>query len=380
MRVFVSTADASGDLHAAALVEELRARVPDLELFGLGGEALVGAGMEAVVAQSELAIGGLVEVLGSARRVLSAYARLRRALLDRRPDLVLLVDSPDLNLPLAGRARRSGYPVYYYVAPQVWAWRWRRVRKLAARVRRVGTIFPFEEPLLRSAGVSADFVGHPLVDRLGAAAGRPSREDAARGLGLDPERPVLGLLPGSRRNEIAANLPVFAEAARLLHERDPALQVRLILAPTLADPPAGLPDCVRTLRGASHAALAASTCALAAPGTVTLEAALLGVPLVVAHRAHPLSFALARRLARVPSSCMANLVAQAGVVPERIQSQARPAALAAELGRLLGDPGARAEMRRRLADVARLLGEPGAARRAAERALEVAGAGGPAHG
>ena len=371
MRVFVSTADASGDLHAAALITALRERVPGLELFGLGGGALVEAGLEVVVPQSELAIGGLVEVLGSARRVLSAYARLRRALLQSRPDLVLLVDSPDLNLPLAGVARRKRLPVYYYIAPQVWAWRHGRVRKLAARTRRVGVIFPFEEPLLRRSGVAADFVGHPLVDRMAALTERLDPSETARGLGLDPDRPVLGLLPGSRTNELDANLPVYLETAQLLHARDPGLQVQLILAPTFTGRPPELPPFVRLVRGPGHQALAVSTCVLAAPGTVTLEAALLGVPLIVAHRTHPLSFELARRLARVSSSCMVNLISQEGLVPERIQAQARPTALAAELGRLLASTEARDEMRRRLAEAARRMGAPGASRRAAELALEV---------
>ena len=375
MKVFVSTADASGDLHAAALAAALRERVPELELFGLGGGALAEAGLETIVPQSELAIGGLVEVFGSAGRVLRGYAKLRRALLERRPDLVLLVDSPDLNLPLAGLARRSRLPVYYYIAPQVWAWRHRRVRKLAARTRRVGVIFPFEEDLLRRAGIAAKFVGHPLVDRMAALREELNPARTARELGLDPARPVLTLLPGSRRNELAANLPVYLETARLLHARDPELQAQLILAPTLVGPAPELPDFVRLVRSSRDEALAVSTCALAAPGTVTLEAALLGVPLVVAHRTNPLSFELARRLARVPSSCMVNLIAQRGIVPERIQSQARPAALAAELGRLLRSSDAREEIRTGLADVARRMGGPGAARRAAELALEAAGRG-----
>ena len=374
MRVFLSTADASGDMHAAALVEALRKRASGLEVFGLGGSALEAVGFTPVVKQSELAVAGLVEVLGSVPRVLGAYTRLRRALTEKpRPDLAILVDSPDLNLPLAAVAKRSGVPVLYFIAPQVWAWRSGRVRKLARRTDAVAVIFPFEEPILRRAGVNAHFVGHPLVDRLAALARGLSRDALARDLGLDPARPVLGLLPGSRHNEVERNWPVLRETARLLHASIPELQVQLVVASTLEAEHVDAPDWVRVVRGRSHDAMAVSTCLISAAGTATIEAAVLGVPLVVAHVTSPFTFELARRIARVPSSCMVNLIAGAGVVPERIQQHARPAALAALAARLLSDPVARAEMRTGLAAAVATLGAPGAAERVAKLALEVAG-------
>jgi len=372
--VFLSTADASGDLHAAALVEALRKRALELDVFGLGGAALDAAGFRPIVPQSELAIAGLVEVLSSAPRVLGAYARLRRALTGApKPDLAVFVDSPDLNLPLAAVAKRSGVPVLYYIAPQVWAWRPGRVRKLARRCDAVAVIFPFEEPILRAAGVDARFVGHPLVDRLAAFHQGRSREELARALGLDPARPVLGLLPGSRHNEVERNWPVLRETARLARAALPELQVQLVVASTLAAESFDAPDWLRVVRGRSHEAMAASTCLISAAGTATVEAALLGVPLVVAHVTSPLTFELARRIARVPSSCMVNLIAGDGVVPERIQAQARPAALAALVAELVRDPAAREAMRARLARATAELGPPGAAERVADLALEVAG-------
>jgi lipid-A-disaccharide synthase len=372
VRVFVSTADASGDLHAAAFLEALRARAGTLDAFGLGGDALVAAGLRPLVRQSELAIAGLVEVLPRAPRIAASYAALRRSLTHAPPDLAVLVDSPDLNLPLAAVAKRAGVPVLYYVAPQAWAWRPGRVRKLARRVDRLAVIFRFEEEWFRARGVAATFVGHPLVDRIAAVRSALRPKEVAAELGIDLERPLLGLLPGSRRNELAANLPVMLETARLLVRARPELQVRLLLAPTLRDVPLGLPASVVAVRGRTHEAMALSTVLLAAPGTVTVEAALLGVPLVVTHRVNRLSFELARRLARVPSSCMVNLIAGAGVVPERIQAQARPAALASLLSGLLRDPDARERMRAQLATVAAALGPPGAADRAAELALALA--------
>ncbi len=369
MKLFLSTADASGDMHAAAFVEALRKRVPELDVFGLGGSALAAAGFRSLVAQSEIAIAGLVEVLGSVPRVLGAYTRLRRALTTERPDLAVFVDSPDLNLPLASVAKRNGIPVLYYVSPQVWAWRAGRVRKLARRTDQMAVIFPFEAQFLRAAGVRAEFVGHPLIDRLAPLAHERDRSELARALGLDPARPVLGLLPGSRHNEVERNWPLMRETAALLRSAIPELQVQLIVAPTLSAESFDVPEWLRVLRGRSHEAMAVSTCLVSAAGTATIEAAILGVPLVVAHRTSRVTFELARRLATVSSSCMVNLVAGEGVVPERIQNQARPAAIASLAARLLRDPAARAEMQRGLARAVARLGPPGAAERVSDLAL-----------
>jgi lipid-A-disaccharide synthase len=372
VRVFLSTADASGDLHAAALIDALRKRVSSLSVFGLGGGALEKSGLEAVVPQSELAIGGLVEVVSSLPRVLRAYTNLRQALRARPVDVAVLVDSPDLNLPLASVARRSGVPVLYYIAPQVWAWRSGRIRKLRRRVNHVGVIFPFEESLLRDAGVPATFVGHPLVDRMGALRRTLQPELVAREIGIELERPVLGLLPGSRRNEMAANLPCMLEMAELLGRSMPGLQVLLLLAPTLAAEVPALPPAVRAIRARTHEAMALSTCLVAAPGTATVEAALLRVPHVVTHQGHWLSFEIVRRMSRVPSSCMMNLVAESGVVPERLQKMARPARLAALVAPLLEDPAARERMCQELDRAVERLGPPHASERAADLVLEVA--------
>ena len=372
MKLFLSTADASGDLHAAAFVDALRKRVPELDAFGLGGNALAAAGFRPIVAQSEIAVAGLTEVLGSAARVLGAYTRLRRSLVESRPELAVFVDSPDLNLPLASVAKRHGVPVLYYVATQVWAWRAGRVRKLARRTDQMAVIFPFEAEVLRAAGVRAEFVGHPLVDRLAPLAHERDRSQLARSLGFDPARPVLGLLPGSRHNEVERNWPMLRDAAALVRGGMPELQVQLIVAPTLADSRFDAPDWLSVVRGQSHEAMAISTCLVSAAGTATVEAAILGVPLVVAHRTSPLTFELARRLATVSSSCMVNLIAGEGIVPERIQAQARPAALASLVSRLLRDPAARAEMQRGLARTVARLGPPGAAERVTDLALALA--------
>ena len=377
MRIFLSTADVSGDMHAAALVQALRRQLSEageeLEVFGLGGEALAAAGLRSVAAQSDLAVGGLVEVLSSAPRILRSYAALRRSIRTENPDLVVLVDTPDLNIPLASVARRANLPVFYYIAPQVWAWRLGRIRKLKRRVSQIGVIFPFEAGLFNNAGIPATFVGHPLVDRMARVRAQLDEKELAAELGLDLQRPILSLLPGSRRNELAANLEPMLEAAALLADAHPSLQVCLLLAPTVSRETLDVPDGVRVIEARTHESMAISTVLLAAPGTVTVESALLGVPLVVTHRVNGLTFEIARRITRVPSSCMVNLIADEGVVTERLQQLARPAALAAELGHLIRDPEARHLLSQALERACARLGGPGAADRAATLALELTG-------
>ena len=377
--VLISAGDASGDLHAAAFVEALRRRRPGTTFAGLGGDALARAGVELLVHQREIAIGGLVEVLSSVRRVLSAWAILGRALTRRRPGLVVLVDSPDFNLPLAKRARRAGVPVLYYVSPQVWAWRRRRIRMLARRVDRLAAIFPFEPALYAGSGLRVDFVGHPLVDTLGDLSRRLDAKTAREELGLPRDAPLVLLMPGSRRNELAHHLAPMLESARLLARRRPDVRFALAVAPSLARdevaarvgaaalPPGLAPSLVS---GHAHEAILASDVVLAKPGTTTVEVALLGRPLVVLGKANALTAALARRLVDLPSLVMPNLIAGAPVVPEFLQEDARPERIALALEALLDGP-ARALALERLAVVRARLGGGGAAERTAAIAEEM---------
>ncbi len=377
--VLICAGDASGDLHAAGFVEALRARLPGLRFVGLGGHAMEKAGVELLVHQRELAIGGLVEVLSSLRRVAAAWRRLVRALRDTRPELVVLVDSPDFNIPFARRAKRAGVPVLYYVSPQVWAWRRRRVSKLARRVDRMAAIFPFEPAVYAGTGLDVEFVGHPLVRPLETLAASTTRADARTALGLASDAPLVALFPGSRRNELRQHLPLFLESARALHERRPEVRFALGLAPTL-DPcdvvrargatelPASLQ--LETVAGRAHELALAADAVLAKPGTVTVEVMLLDRPLVVAGRASRLSVAIGRRIIHVPSFTMANLIADAPIVPEFLQQEARPAAIAEALALLLEGPAAE-HQRARLASVRARLGSGGAAERAAGMAEEM---------
>lgn len=387
--VLLSAGDASGDLVAAGFVEALRGLRPDVRVIGLGGDRLEKAGMEILVHQRELAIGGLVEVLGSLRRVALAWRALARAVRDRRPDLAVLVDSPDFNLRFARTLRRAAVPTLYYVSPQVWAWRRGRVATLARRVDRMAAIFPFEPAVYAGTGLRVDFVGHPLVEPLAALAATTDRAAARRALGLSAEGPLVALFPGSRRNELRHHLPLFLACAAALRRLRPDVSIALGLAPSLdrepvevslrsAERECGAP--VSVVSGRSHELMLAADAVLAKPGTVTVEALLLDRPMIVVGRTSALSMAIARRLIHVPSLTMANLIADAPVVPEFLQEAARPAAVAAALARLLEGPAAVAQ-RARLAALRARLGAGGAARRAAaiaDEMLRAAGCGPPA--
>jgi lipid-A-disaccharide synthase len=286
---------------------------------------------------------------------------------------VVLIDFPDFNIPLGRRARRRGIPVVYFISPQVWAWRRGRVRALRRMVRKMLVIFPFEEALYRRAGVDVTFVGHPLLDRL---QGVPPREEARRALGLGPAERVVALLPGSRRSEVRRHLPLLLRAAaRLAADCGPlaavvavADGVPLALVEGLV---AGAPIAVRLVQGHTYEVLRAADVSLVVSGTATLEAALLGAPMVIAYRMSTLSFALAALLVRVPYIGMANLVAGRGIVPELIQWRATPGRLAAAARALLEDPRAREAMQAGFREVRARLGDPGAPARAAREILAV---------
>jgi lipid-A-disaccharide synthase len=380
--ILIVAGDASGELHAAAVARELRLALPGVRLLGLGGAEMEKAGVEIVVPQREIAIGGLVEVARDAGKVLSAWRRLGRTLAPadgERPALAILVDSPDFCIPFARRARRAGVPVLYFISPQVWAWRRYRISKLARRVDRMAAIFPFEPREYAGSGLRVEFVGHPLVDRI--APPDPAERAGARArLGLG-DGPLVALLPGSRRNELAASLPLQLGAARLLHESDPRIRFALALAPSLerADLDARLAELpeargvpLTIYEGATYDVVRAADVVVTKPGTATVEIALLGTPLVVAARANPLTAWLARRVVRLPSLTMVNLIAGEPVVPELIQEDARPERLAAALRELLGPAGQ--AQRLRLAEVRERLGGGGTARRVAAIAREMIGA------
>jgi lipid-A-disaccharide synthase len=367
LRLVLVAGEASGDLHGAALVRALRERQPDLQVAGIGGEQLRLAGMRTVVDAEEVSTMGFSETFGTIGKLLSAY-RAVVALLDReRPDLVVLIDYPEFNLMVARQAKRRGIPVFYFIGPQVWAWRRGRVRKIRRRVDRMGLVFPFEPALYNEGREIASFIGHPLLD---VARATRTREETRRLHGLDPDRPLLALLPGSRKKEIAQLLAPMRAAAGILAAE--GWQAALALAPGIAAAevaPVGTePAAVRVVSGDTYNLLAAADAAVVASGTATLESALLGCPMVIVYRMARLTYWLARLLVRVNCIGMPNIILERAVFPELIQDEVEGEALAAAV-RSLGER--RAEIERALAEVRTRLGEPGAAARAADLALEL---------
>jgi len=372
MRILLSCGETSGDLYAGELVRELRLRQPGIEVFGLGGDRLAAQGAELLAHVKDLAVVGLLEVVSHLRSLRRVFDRVLSEVDRQLPDVAVLVDYPDFNLRLARHLRRRGVRVVYYVSPQVWAWRRGRLDTIRKTVDHMLVIFPFEEALYREAGVPVTFVGHPLVDLVHPPA---DKRGFVTGLGLDPERPVVALLPGSRPKEIAHNLPPLAGAVEKLAGERPELQFLLALAPSLsfravADAFRSLP--VHIVANQTQGVLASGTVSVVASGTATVEAALLGAPMVVVYRLAPLTYLLGRRLVKVPHFAMANLIAGERVVPEVIQRELTPERVAAEVRALLDAPARREAMQAGLAEVRRKLGEPGASGRAAAVVLDAA--------
>lgn len=376
--VLLSAGESSGDLHGARLAGRLRDRIPGVRLVGLGGSRMERAGVELLADLDTLAVMGFAEVVGSLPSLLRVRWRVWRFLDTERVDLVVPIDYPGFNLALACRARDAGVPCLYYIAPQVWAWRRRRARRLAECADRVCVVLPFEEELLREHGADAHFVGHPLMDEA-AAGGIPVADDVESGEDpgseTSPGEPVLGLFPGSRAQEVGRMLPVFRDAADRLRREVPGLRVLVARAPDLARDlyPDGrdAPDVAPP-----EAVLSRATGALTKSGTVTLQLALAGVPMVVAYRMHPLTHWIARRLVSVDRIALVNLVAGRDVVPELVQDEVSPGRLARLAAPLLRpDSRKRRAMSSGLADVRDRLGEPGCAGRVAAHAEELLGRG-----
>jgi len=372
----ISCGEPSGDLYAAALVAELKKLSPGIAITGFGGDRLRAAGATLIGDFAGLSVTGLTEAVRVLPRSWRLYRELVRAATRERPDVFVPIDFPDFNLILARGLHKIGVPVVYYISPQLWAWRRARVRTIKRLVQRMLVIFPFEVPFYEQAQVPATFVGHPLVE---LAAPPASRDAFLRAHGLDPARPVVALLPGSRGNELRALLPDLVRTAALIVERAPDAQFVLARAPHLHDElfdplaqwTAAAPRPL-VLEDHSDDILASADVALVASGTATVQAALHGCPMVVVYRLAPLTYRLGKPFVHVQTYAMVNLVAGRRVVPELIQDDFTPEAAAAEALRVLTDPQHAESVRADLAEVTARLGGAGASRRAAEEVLAVA--------
>ncbi len=374
--VLIVATEASADLHAARVLDELRLLCPTVKAFGMGGAHLRASGLTALRQAEEMSVMGVAEVLPKIPLILGILRELAAAAAARRPAVALLVDSPDFNLPLAKRLRALGVKVVYYVSPSVWAWRRRRVKTIARVVDRMLCILPFEEGFYRGTGVSARFVGHPLAER--PPPGSPAGYRATLGLGAG--RITIALLPGSRRSEVKRIFPPMLEAAERILARHPDAQFVVPIASTLTQETL-VPYLARhrglevlLAPGQTEAAVGASDVALVKSGTSVLEAALMLRPMVAVYRLSWLTYLVGRLFVRLAHFTLVNILAGRSLIPELLQRQATPARMAAEVERLLEDGAARAEQVRGLAEVRAALGSPGAPRRVAEELAAYLGA------
>jgi lipid-A-disaccharide synthase len=381
--ILLSAGEASGDLHGATLCRALRELHPGVRLIGMGGSRMAAAGMEVVADVSGHAVVGTSEALGRIPRLYRAYRLLKARLIEERPRALVVIDFPEFNLRLARIARRAGVPVVYFIPPQLWAWRRGRIRQMARRVSRVLAVLPFEERFYRDAGVPVDFVGHPLLDVLPLDL---DRAEARRRLDVDPGESVIGLLPGSRREEVERLLPPMLVAANRLSAAGVARRFALGLAPTVdaaavgrlvkAAVDEGGPR-VDVFERRTYEVMAAADVVLISSGTATLEAALLGAPMVVCYRVSRVTEAVVRLLVKVRWCSLPNLIANRGVVPEVLQDELTGQRLAAEALRLIEDPAAAGAQRAAFERVRAQLGAPGVGRRAAQAVIETARLGVP---
>ena len=365
--VFVA-GEASGDLHAAGVAEELRRLRPDLELTGFGGPLMEKAGVS-LFGRYETGVMGFLEIIRHIPRHWDLLQTVRERFEENDVKLLVVIDYPGFNMKAAAAASEAGIPVLYYVTPQVWAWGKGRIPKLAKIVTKAAGILPVEEALLRGHGIDATFVGHPLLDR---AVELPSKQKAREALSLSDTSPVLALFPGSREQEIDRHIDDFVETAREVEKTVPGIQVVVSVAPTITLDPKRCP--YKLVHSASFTVLRAADAALCKSGTTTLEAAIADCPLVVAYRTSEISYFLAKLMVTIPHIGLVNVVAGREVAREFVQDDLVPSRGAAQLRRLLdpADPE-RARVLEGLAEVRGKLGEPGAAKRVAEMASGLAG-------
>ncbi|MBA7507846.1 Lipid-A-disaccharide synthase [subsurface metagenome] len=391
-KLFIVAGDPSGDLHGANLVTALREISSQIEINGLGGERMERAGVRILYRLTELAIVGFSEAINNILALRQIYIKTEEFLRKEKPDIIVLIDYPGFNLRLAGLAKRLKIPLIYYIGPQIWAWRHGRIKGIAELVSKMLVIFPFEEETYKRAGVDVSFVGHPLLDTIQPT---KSKEEVCRKYGLDPNSPIIGLMPGSRKQEIERLLSVMLEASRRIaenrkvqfvlplagnipmnyikeriteFEKNRLNQTKISKSQKEKKPP--LP--ILVVRDEDYNIRRTLTLALVASGTATLENACLGIPMIIIYKVSLFSYLLARLLIRIPRIGLANIVAGKRVVPEFIQQKARAKEIAKVACHWLSNPGLMRETRKELKRVKEKLGTPGASKRAAKIILEEA--------
>jgi lipid-A-disaccharide synthase len=365
--------EASADLHGSNLVKAIKRLDENITFTGIGGELMKRAGVDTLFSSSDMAVVGATEAISKIKTIYKASKTIKSILKSRRPDLLILIDYPEFNIHIAHTAKKAKVPVLYFISPQIWAWRKGRVRKIARRVDRMAVILPFEEDFYNKWGMSVDYVGHPIIDGIPSEIKKPEVID---GIYLNKEFPVIGLVPGSREEEVRRMLPPMIKASEILKNKFPDLRCILPLAPTVS------PDLIRSIisdcsirvslyQGNIYELLSVCHAAMVTSGTATLETALMGVPMVVAYKLSILSYWLGRLLIDVPFISLANLVAGEKVVTELIQKDVTPEKIAEEILVVLEDQKARDVMISKMGTMRNRLGGGGATERTAKIAVDM---------
>jgi len=366
-KLMISAGEASGELYGALLSREVKKKWPDTQIFGIGGPHMESEGVALIALTSNVI--GFTEALKHFREIKQSFKKAREALIDKRPDILVLIDYPDFNIALAKRAKSAGIPILYYVSPQVWAWRTGRVKKIASLVDKIAVLFPFEKDYYKNTGLPCEFVGHPIAETINIPR---TKEELKQELGLIPHKPVITLLPGSRPTEIQRHLPLIKEVALKIHNELPGFQVVIPLARG-TELTEKLMDYITVIKNRTKEAVACSEASAVASGTATLEAALLGTPMVVFYKVSPLTFFLARLLAKVKFISLVNLLSGKGVIVELIQKDATPDNIFSEIKRIINDLPYRYDMISSLKKIREIMGEKTPSNRVAFMVGEIAG-------
>ena len=376
-KVMICAGEASGDLHGASVANELKNLDPQIELLGMGGSHMRSAGVDIVYDIADIGVMGFVEILRNLPRFFRLREYLSHVMDERRPDVILLIDYGGFNMALASVAKKKNIPVVYYICPKAWVWGKWRAKAIAGWVNKVAAIFPFEAEIYRQAGASVEFVGHPLLDIVQSTM---DRQEAYRFFGADPQRPLLLLLPGSRYQEVESLLELMLASARKVQEQIPDCQFFLPVAPTI--PLERIESVVKAsgvsvifTRNSTYNLMQIADCAIAASGTVTLEAALMELPSVIVYRVKTATYWLIRLVANVSHVGLPNIVSGRRILPELIQDEATSANVSQAALRLLQDPAVRQQTRSDIKQVRINLGQPGAVLRVAKIVLDVAAGG-----
>lgn len=373
--VMIVAGEASGDLHGSRLVAAMKEMRPNLSFCGIGGKELLAQGIEPLYDSAKLSVVGLFEVLGHLQEIRQAMRILEERLQTHPPRLLILIDFPDFNLMIAKKAKRLSIPVFYYISPQVWAWRSGRVKKIARLVDRMAVILPFEKDFYKQKGMDVDFVGHPLMDTVKSVM---TREEFLSSQNIPVAAKVVGILPGSRKKEVNSILPTFLEVARRLSADMENITFVCPLAPSLTHDDLNRNGClegsglhIKVVTGNRYDLMASCDAVMAVSGTVTLELAMLNVPMVVAYRVSTLSHFLGSRLIKVRYASLVNLIADKQIVPEFLQKDMTPENIHREMTRILLEKERNDTMRQELQNVCNKLGGPGASQRAAAIAVSM---------